>query len=343
MAYHIEDCTGEAAEMKEIAGFLARFVAGGEGASGDIEGRNPTTWESRLGWWWKSNPYCRPDSPRGLMLRSENGNMAGFFGFIPHDYVRDGKVVPSLISTTTFVGRDSRDAALGLFLRAHRLKEEYQLVDGGPNEEMQALLKRCGYRHVEKAKLFLYPVSRRPRRVASVLMQGLRMGAPCPNGRLRSGKVITRLEDAETVPPIRDSRLRKHVDRESLEWYLDSGSQRKVFAGWCDEAGVLKCYVMGIPRRCFGVTGLVVFEAVSFDRADEGLIGELVAHMAKFPREAGLPEEIDLVAWPAQDGIRKRRSPFSMPYDPFLFYRLPTRWEDGERLCFPFEGDKALL
>ncbi len=343
MGYKVEECNGAPEQIGEVSAFLASFIADGEGASRDTGGRDPATWRSRFAWWWDENPYCRKDSPRGFILRKESGEVAGFSGFIPHDYILGGQIVPSLISTTTFVRNDSREAALGLVLRAHRLRESYHLVDGGPNKEMQALLEKTGYRHADKAKVFLFPVNRWSLRPKSWLLQTARAVPPHRGSELGPGRLVTHLDEVDQIPDIRDPRLRKHADRQTLAWYLASGSLPKHFVGWCDEDGVLQCYLLGFLRRRFGLTVFVIIEAASFDPRSENLVGALVAHTSRNPRTSGIPDGTDIVAWPTGNHTGHRASPFAVGYDSKLFYRLPARWGDAERLCFPLEGDKALL
>lgn len=343
MGYHVEELDSGPREVSELAAFLAAFVSDGEGASKDLAGREVATWQARLEWWWKDNPFCRADSPRGFLLRDDKGEITGFFGYIPHDAIENGKRVPGLISTTTFVRRESREAALGLFLRAHRLLDDYQIVDGGPNAEARALLLRTGYEDAGKARVFFYPIKRSSLRPHSLLLQGARAVTPRPNGGLDRGFIVSSLEEVTEVPEIRDARLRKWVDRETLEWYLNVGSERKAFVGWCDSDGVLRCYLIGQEKQKYGVELFLLVDALAFDRESESILNELIAHVSAHPDGAEIPSSADLIAWPTQVAADAFRSPLSLQVDSNLFYRLPKSHADADRLSFPFEGDQILL
>lgn len=343
MGYAIKNCSGSSREIEELAAFLSDFIRSGEGAAKDLAGREAETWRSRLDWWWSTNPFCREDSPKGLILRRSDRSVGGFFGFIPHDYVAGGEIVPSLISTTTFVCGDCREAAMGLFLRAHRLREDFQIVDGGPNEDVRVLLERTGYQGAGDARLFFYPVSIRSWDLPSLVLQGARFFTPRANGALAGGSIVTELDEVRSVPSIADPRLRKQVDRGVLEWYLGSGTRPKTFLGWCDEDGCLRCYLIGSVKKKRGVSLLVLTDAAAFDRDSEALLGELVAHAAAAPAAAKIPDEVRMLAWPSRRPPDRRRSPFSIRYDANVFYHLPSRLGGTERLTIPFEGDHDLL
>jgi hypothetical protein len=278
-----------------------------------------------------------------VILRSESGTITGFFGYIPHDAIQDGERIPSLISTTTFVRRESREAALGLFLRAHRLREDYQLIDGGPNAEARALLKRTGYEDAGKARAYFYPIKRRSIKPQSLLLQGARIVTPRSNGGLKGGFVVTSLDEVGEVPAIVDKRLRKWVDRETLTWYLKAGTEKKSFVGWCDSDGVLRCYLIGQEKKKYGLGLLLLVDALAFDPDSEPILNELIAHVSAHPDAAELPPQSDIIAWPTQNAAEDYRSPLSCEIDSNLFYRLPKRIAEAERLSFPFEGDQILL
>jgi len=342
MGYRIENLEDCPDQVDEAAEFLARFVEDGEasGFPGDTE---PANWRKRMDWWWNSNPYCRSDSPRGLTLRDDSGALVGFYGYIPHDYVFEGQTVPSLILTTSYVRKANRDAALGLFMRANRQKNAWQFVDGSPNEEVRALLSRIGYQQFDRTTLLVYPVRRSSWNPKSWVLQTARAAVPRPNGRLSSGHLVTDSESIADVPQFQDSRLRKHIDRATLEWYLHAGSEPKAFAGWCDDNGTLQAYVLGIPWRKHGQNAVVLIDYGAFGPDGERMLDELVALFAGHPAETGVPSETDLVIWPVSGEGRRRGSPFRLNYESSLFYHLPDEWNGVERVCLPFEGDKGLV
>lgn len=344
MGYSIEDCSGEPSQLDEIAEFLATFVSDGEGPSGDEAESTPERWRERLRWWWETNPYCREDSPRALLLRDEDRTIVGVFGFVPHDYDCGGERVPSLILTTTFVRKSSRSAALGLWMRAHRLAEKFHLVDGGPNAEVQQLLRKTGYESAAGARLLFFPV-RRP--IDGLRPLGLRVARAFAHEGYSSclaGRLIGSLDEVTSVPPARsENDIRKHVDIESLRWYLASGSKPKHFLGWVDEKGSLLAYLIGIVRQKCGVRCLFVIDGGTFGGAEEVLLSALASQAASRPDEAGIPKEADVVALPLDASAPGARSPLSLDYNHKVFYRLPRSLAGTERTCLPWEGDQILL
>ncbi|MEM6279404.1 MAG: hypothetical protein AAF733_08005, partial [Verrucomicrobiota bacterium] len=97
MSYRIERCTASSEEKEDLAQFLAAFVRDGEGPAGNPEEESAGLWRNRMRGWWEWNPFCVDDSPRGFIVRTEESEIVGFFGFIPHDYVENGNRVRGLI------------------------------------------------------------------------------------------------------------------------------------------------------------------------------------------------------------------------------------------------------
>ena len=345
MGYQIENCTGSPEEVEECANFLASFVADGELETRTEAETRPETYRSRLTSWWNKNPYCKTDSPRGLILRREDGSIGGFFGFIPHDYVSNGEIVPSLISTTTFVRNDCRDASLGLFFRAHKLGNGYHLIDGGPNDKLIPLLERAGYHHADKTKLNFFPVRRLSWRPRSWLVQMARMFTSRVRFDNEGGRFVSAVDEITQIPATNDPALRKHIDKDTLEWYLNCGIKEKHLISWCDKEGSLAGYLLCITRSFFGFSTLFVLDAASFvDEESDEFLGNLAAFAAHNPGSAGIPKDIDLIVWPSlEQNAVKRKTPFSKSHDSKLFYRLPPQLEGIQRHYFPYEGDKILL
>lgn len=342
MPYQIEECSNDPGQNREIAEFLACFVRDGE-TEGTEEDREPETWRNRLDWWWDANPYCREDSPRGFVLREDGGEVVGFYGLIPHDYLCDGELVPSLVSTTSFVRAKSRSAALPLFLRAHRLKNQYQLIDGGPNDEARALVDRLGYQHDPPATVLMYPFRRRSLHPKSLLLQLGRLGAPGPSRRgEQDGYAVSDLERVKFVPTISKTRMTKRIDRSMLEWYLQVGTEKKVFAGWCDSEGSLRAYLIATPWKKWGQDTMVVIDYGVFDPDDDEILDSLAARLAADPDTFRVPSEASLLVWPVSSMQGRHRIPwYRMKKDARLYYHLPGQWESVERESVPFEGDRV--
>ncbi|MEM9280438.1 MAG: hypothetical protein AAGA96_01305 [Verrucomicrobiota bacterium] len=343
MGYSIEDCTGDPDQIEEIADFLAKFVADGEGPKNDEAGRRPETWIQRLTWWWEENPYHSADCPRALVLRRSDQTIAGFIGFVAHDYVIDGETVPTLILTTTFVREDSRDAVLGLWMRANRLREDYQLVDGGPSEAMEPLLDKTGYACEDGARLHFFPINRKGFGPRPLAMQAARVIAPKVRQPEDGLHLVSDLAEVELIPELDSSSVCRHVDLNSIRWVLNSGTLTKHFVGLVDDEGALVAYLIGRIRRKGGIRFFFVNDAFSFGESGETMIFDLAARVAQYPEEAAIPLEADVLVLPAKESNPASPLPLTCRYGAKVFYRMPSKWRDAKRTCLPFEGDAFLL
>ena len=343
MGYTIEDFSGGASDLEEAASFLASFTADGEGPSALPEDCLPEQWKKRLSWWWDQNPYCGDNSPRALLLRDENGEIVGFFGFVPHDYVCDGQRVPSLIFTTTFVRQSSRNAVLGLWMRAHRMRDRFHLVDGGPNPEVQQLLSKTGYRCAEPARLHFFPIRKRLNGLRPLALRAVRLFTPRNGPPSEAGRIVTSPDEVESIPPTSRPHLRKHVDLDSIRWYLETGSKAKHFVGWVDDSGALLAYFIGVVRVKKGIRFFFVIDGDSFAPEEDALLYALASHAARDPETAGLPEEAEILSLPLDAATSAdRKHPGTMEYKSRVFYQLPRQFESTPRDCRPWEGDHFL-
>lgn len=339
MSYTIESCQGTDEECRELSEFLAEFIADGEGPQGDPRERTPELWMTRIRAWWETNPFCREDSPLGLVVRTDDGTIVGFFGFIPHDYVHHGEVVRGLIATTSYVREAHRGAALPLFVKAHRQEVDYHFTDGAPNKAIYPILERFGYHQRNSARMHIYPVSAsvsNPVRWATGvarLFTGLSDQLP------EDGSIITDPLEATSCASFPDSKLRREVTLESLSWYLRSGSNPHYFVGWCDENGILQSYVLGFRRKKSIVDALIVADYAFANEEAERTLKRLISRVTKTPAQFGLPASVSLVVWPTCDEELEAGTPFSREFDPRLFYRLPQSSGDLVREDLPFEGD----
>lgn len=339
MSYRIEPCTASPEECDELAHFLAEFIRDGEGPTGNPREQEPELWLTRIRGWWETNPFCHEDSPRGLIVRTEEGEIVGFYGYIPHDYTHEGKLVRGLIATTSFVRAAHRGAALPLFMKAHRYETDFHYTDGGPNKAIYPILERFGYHHRESATMHLYPVSAslsHPVRWATGMA---RLFTSSSASLPESGKVITDPMEATACAAFPDQKLRRHVSLETLAWYLKSGSSPRYFVGWCDDEGILQCYFIGFTRKRSILDALIIADyAFSTDEA-KATLDRIVLQVARHPSNYELPGSVSLVAWATCEDDLESSAPVTKQFDPRLFYRLPKSKSDSSRHDLPFEGD----
>ncbi|MEM7602283.1 MAG: hypothetical protein AAF357_12810 [Verrucomicrobiota bacterium] len=339
MGYQIDPCSASPEECTELSRFLADFIRDGEGPTGDPREQTPELWLTRIRAWWKTNPFCREDTPRGLIVRTDQGEIVGFYGYIPHDYTLDGKVIRGLIATTSYVREAHRGAALPLFMKAHRYETDFHYTDGAPNKAIYPILERFGYHHRESATMHLYPVSAsltNPVRWATGVARILTSSAgPLPS----DGKVITDPIEADACAFFPDHNLRRDVSLDSLSWYLQSGSSPRYFVGWCDAMGVLQCYILGFIRKKSILDALVVADYAFSDDDTKLVLDRLISQIARHPSRFELPASVSLVAWATCDDDLTTSAPVSKEFDPRLFYRLPKSNRESLRHDLPFEGD----
>jgi hypothetical protein len=253
------------------------------------------------------------------------------------------RILPSLIATTMFVRKANREAALGLFLRGQRLRNQFQIIDGTPSPEMAAILRRSGYRQPAPGWQNFYPVRRGGWNPKHGLMRMARQVPPRSRGKSLSGRLVHSIEEIGSIPaPNRDA-VRKAIDRRSLCWSLRSGHRPRLFFGHCDDGGTLEAYLIGFVWKLRGMMTLIVSDCAAFSGEDErARIEALIVYLADNPAESGIPPEIDLILWPTCDEASRRRI-LSRREEPVLFFSLPEDWKEAARVSLPYEGDWAFL
>jgi len=339
MSYRIDPCTGSREECGELAAFLAAFIRDGEGPTGDARERTPELWLTRIRGWWETNPFCDEESPRGLIVRTEGGEIVGFYGYIPHDYIHEGKRIRGLIATTSYVRAAHRGAALPLFMKAHRYETDFHYTDGAPNKAIYPILERFGYHHRESATMHLYPVSASPGHPVRWATGMARLFSTSAGNLPDRGRIITDPSEASACAAFPDGKLRRHVSIETLSWYLKSGSSPRYFVGWCDEQGILQCYLVGFLRKKSILDALVVADYAFSSEESKATLDGLISEVARKPSTFGLPSSVSLVAWATCEDDLASSAPVRKQFDPRLFYRLPKSKSDSGRHDLPFEGD----
>lgn len=343
--YQIQDIRSkpDAALVRELAQFLARFVADGELEDPLPGDSRVSQWVQRMGWWWSENPFCREGHPLALVLREASEGVVGFLGFIPHDYEVDGKVVPGLISTTFFVRQGHRGQAMRMFLRAERATLDFHVVDGSPSPEMKQLLERFGYQSRSAEIEYFYTTRRKglsPRKLAlKAAGLGIRNRKDLADEGLR---LIRDPGMIRSVAPGSDGLLRRRVTPEGLAWFVRSGSLPRVFRGAVDRDGSLLAYFIGVERKLRGVGTSFVIDYRSFD-PDRLSVADLLAGVATNPVDTDLPDRVEVLWWPVYNGARRPRITLRRTAEIPLYYRLPRGWPAREKVALPSDGDTPLL
>ncbi|MGK0187956.1 MAG: hypothetical protein ACI9R3_003748, partial [Verrucomicrobiales bacterium] len=251
MSYAIHEIRYPCAEMDEIAHFLADFVKDGELPSPDADEERQDVWVQRLERWWVTNPFCQSDSLIGFSLKDSEGKLVGFHGLIPHDYVVGEEIVPGLIATTFFVRQAHRQAALGILMRVMRLSTQFHIVDGSPSAEMQVLLDRFNFKKSSVGSQHYRIVGGRKSLSPKVIVFNLaaRLTASSlsrpPSRSIDAESLVRSPEQIVSIPAFSDSKLRKRVTKEGLNWLMNARLQKTVFLGLCDAMGELRAYLVG--------------------------------------------------------------------------------------------------
>ncbi|MEX2577762.1 MAG: hypothetical protein WD342_01785 [Verrucomicrobiales bacterium] len=342
MGYRVENVAGMAEENRELAEFLASFVRKGELAAPKEGDDCANVWQRRMSWWWNENPFCREASPRGFVLKTEDGEIVGFNGLVPFDYEVDGEVVPTLVTTTFFVREEHRSAVMGMLAKQRALSREYQIIDGSPSREMRRLLDKFGYRHAGKRYQFFFPLQSLGGGVSRALLRPFGLSFKLPQPRADDGfHLAGHPREIESIPDVGDGRLRRRVTRESLAWLCEVGSGERQFFGLCDVRGTLVAHAIGLYKHRGGLRACLLMDYADFSPEGDG-VARLIAKIADSPETARLDPGTNLLTWSAFDG-RDRPSGGGLKRDSILHFHVPKRWESYEKACLPFEGDLPLL
>lgn len=124
---------------------LASFMAGFPG----VKVRDVHGWLSRLRAWWDLNPAFDDSLPRGWILR-DRGVIGGFFGSIPLRIQLEGGETTAFAATSWRVLPEHRGRSIGLKLRQLQAHKDALHFSTTPLEELVPLLKRLGYRQIER-------------------------------------------------------------------------------------------------------------------------------------------------------------------------------------------------
>ena len=119
------------ADYPRLAHFAATF---------DDETRDEKFWFQRFGLWWDENPSFREGVPRGWILWDE-GEIKGFLGNVPNEFLLNGKTVTALSTTTWRVLPTHRNHSLKLFFAAMRAAKGSIFFDTTPSPDAVAVVK----------------------------------------------------------------------------------------------------------------------------------------------------------------------------------------------------------
>ncbi|MDF1659243.1 MAG: hypothetical protein P1U58_16615 [Verrucomicrobiales bacterium] len=343
MGYTVQEVTGDASANTALALFIASFVKDG-GLRRPMDGDDcAEVWRKRFTWWWDENPSCRDDSPRGFILITSEGEIVGFSGFIPLDYEMDGEIIPALIATTFFVREAHRSAVMGLLSRQRSLGRSYHIIDGSPSPEMRTLLNKLGYEHAGERFQYYFPLTGFGGAATQLLLEqaGLSLSLPKRKELLSSFYLATSPEEIETIPTNHDSKLRRRITPEYLDWLCRVGSGERSFFGLCDAKGELMAYAVGIYKRKLGFCLCLLEDYMDF-RPQEGALGQLIRMIMEDPIGSGVARDTDALALSVlgdseeyqQKGIRRNSN---------LYFHLPEGIDPSSKRCLPIEGDLALI
>jgi len=341
MGARIQEVRGTDEEQEEIAAFLAGFVQRGGLERPRPGDRDESVWARRLRWWWNENPMCGEDDPRGFMLRAEDETVVGFSGFIPVDYAVDGEIVPTLIATTFFVEESHRDSVMGVLMKIRALGRTHQIIDGSPSEKMRELLDRIGFSRRPERFQYFFPLRRLGGGLSRALLQRFGWSFPVDRAPAEGAYIATSPDEVETIPELRDGKLRRRLTIESLSWSTSVGSEPRDFFGLCDAEGTLRAYAIGIYKEKTGLTACLLMDFADLS-GDGSAWPELLYRLIQAPDESGLAPGTSLLAWSVLED-EDRPSASGLRRDSILHFSLPSSLTDCPRASVPFESDLPLL
>ncbi|MAS93452.1 MAG: hypothetical protein CMO55_09695 [Verrucomicrobiales bacterium] len=341
MGYRIEKVTGNAADNRPAAEFLARFVLDDELESPREGDDSPDSWQERMTWWWDENPFCREDSPKGFILYSPEGEIVGFNGLIPFDYTVDGEMVPSLVLTSFFVRAAHRSAVMGMLSRQRALSRKYHLIDGSPSPEMRVLLEKLGFQRAGDRHQFFFPLARMGGELSRSLLRPLKLSFELKANEIdQSSYLAVNPNEVQSIPELHDGKVRRTITIDSLEWLTRIGTVERRFVGLCDQYGSLRAYLIGIYKCKWGVRAFVPMDYVDLD-PDTNALEELIRRIVRDPKGAGLQAETDILAWSMYEGGDFEVAG-GISRESILHFQLPKKWSEREKACVPFESDLLL-
>ncbi len=340
MSYLIKEVEPDGSSNRDIAQFLAQFVRDGEHPRPEQNDHVPEMWCHRMDWWWTQNPFCEPDSPRGITLETGDGEIVGFMGMIPWKYQVDEEIIPTLVTTSFFVREGHRSAVMGMLARVRRLSRDFQIVDGTPSPEMRMMLEKFGYRNTAQRRQYLFPVKKGKWSPSKLMLQPFGLISSAPKLETKGYYVTGDPFQIESIPEIRDGKVHRLLTQESLEWLSNIGSQRRQFFGLCDQFGKLQACGIGLYKHKMGLKACRLMDYVDFTSDNTG-VHRLLTFLTREPEETPLDPDTGLIAWSLINAVPPVDT-FSLSRESILHYHLPDRWKEHEKLNVPMEGDYAL-
>jgi len=343
MTYQVEEVRGFAPIEEEVSEFLAEYVKRGEFPAPNPGERFAEIWRMRFAWWWNDNPFFHEDTLKAFLLRTGEGKLVGFHGFIPCDYERDGVVIPSLIATSFLVAEGYRDASLGVSMKMKKLAASHHIVDGGPSQKLREILDRFQFQSCCGGSQYYYFAQKNgwhPRNDvarASTVMN--RFSAPLAQGT----RVI---DDPGAVSAIgkrvHDGKIHRRITLDSLNWMNSVGTRRRHFFGLVDRHGRLLAYFFAIAVRKYGLRALRVVDYANLGGAQD-LMPMLLAELCRHPESLPLTADIEVLIWTILRNDEKPSGWLKRSWVSDLYYKTPGELEGFHRDCLPFEGDILLL
>ncbi len=107
---------------------------------------HPTAyWQRRFRQWWDDNPSYRSDSPRGWIVRADDGAVVGFQGAVPSLFRLQGEERRVFAGTTWFVSPVARGQSLALFAKLPAAYGSSLIFGTSTNAKIALLLARFGF------------------------------------------------------------------------------------------------------------------------------------------------------------------------------------------------------
>lgn len=275
-------------------------------------------------------------------MRSGEGAIVGFNGFIPFDYAADSEVVPSLLMTAFFVRTEHRTAVMGMISRQRSLSREFHMIDGSPSPEMRVLLEKLGYTRSGDRHQYFFPLARMGGELSRSVLHRFGICFGLDEGSVDETCYVARNPgEIESIPKLHDGKIRRVITVESLEWLTRVGTQERRFVGLCDRFGSLLAYAIGIYKCRWGVRAFVPMDYVDLS-PDKTALTDLLRRIVRDPTDAGLHPETDLLAWSVFEGSGFEAKARGLTRESILHYQLPKQWDAREKACVPFETDLLL-
>jgi hypothetical protein len=133
---------------------LSRFLSVQSGINSEIE------WKNILEWMWVHNPSVKENTKLGWGLEDTAGNISGFIGNVPVQYVVSGTIQAGIWGTSWYVAEKAKDMSLKMYI--HFTRQPEMIVSNTQTPRAEIVMKKLGFKEMSVqwfAGAYVFPLS----------------------------------------------------------------------------------------------------------------------------------------------------------------------------------------